>query len=91
MAYSDLREFINKLEKEKQLSRVKAKVDWKYELGAVVRKTFDMQGPALLFESIKDYSTPAFVGGVQTYPRLALALDLPAETGHKAPQLSICL
>lgn len=81
MPYTDLRGFISTLDKSKELARIKTEVDWKYELGGVVRKSFDMGGPALLFENVKDYSTSVFVGGVQTYPRLAMALDLPPETG----------
>ena len=54
MPYADLRTFIGTLEGEKELARVKAEVDWKFELGGVVRKAFDMSGPALLFENVKE-------------------------------------
>ena len=61
VAYEDLREWIAALEDAGQLSRVTSEVDWKYELGAVLRKTWDSHGdasPALLFETIKNYPPP---------------------------------
>jgi UbiD family decarboxylase len=77
MPYRDLREFIEKLQSEGQLCEVSAEVDWKYEIGGIVRKNLDLNGPALLFKKMKDYHTPLFTCGVSTYSRLALALDLP--------------
>lgn len=73
----DLRSFIKRLEEEGELARVKAEVDWKYELGAIARKVFGPPpGPALLFENVKNYDTPVFVGGLHTIKRIAIALDL---------------
>jgi UbiD family decarboxylase len=73
----DLNSFIKRLEKEGELARVKAKVDWKYELGAIARKVYGPPpGPALLFENVKDYDMPVFTGGLQTVRRIAIALDL---------------
>ena len=73
----DLRSFIKRLDQEGELVRVKAEVDWKYELGAIARKVFGPPpGPALLFENVKDYDTPVFVGGLHTIRRLAIALEL---------------
>ncbi|MFC1902751.1 UbiD family decarboxylase [Chloroflexota bacterium] len=73
----DLRSFIQKLDEEGELARVKTEVDWKYELGAVVRKVFGPPpGPALLFENIKDYDTSVFTGGLHTLRRVAIALGL---------------
>jgi UbiD family decarboxylase len=80
-AVNDLRSFIQRLDEEGELRRVKAKVDWKYELGAIARKVFGPPpGPALLFENIKDYTTPVFVGGLHTIKRIAIALELDPST-----------
>ena len=77
----DLRSFIQRLDQEGELARVRAEVDWKYELGAIARKVFGPPpGPALLFENVKDYDTPVFVGGLQTVRRIAIALDLDPDT-----------
>jgi UbiD family decarboxylase len=76
----DLRTFIQRLEEEGELARIKTQVDWKYELGAISRKVFGPPpGPALLFENVKDYSTPVFVGGLHTVKRIAIALELNPE------------
>jgi len=75
-AFKDLREFIDELKKNGQLAEVNAEVDWKYEIGGVVRKVLDSKGPALLFNKIKDYDSALFTCGVSTYSRLSLALGL---------------
>lgn len=77
MPYSDLREFINRLRSEKELAEISAEVDWKYEIGGIVRRNLDFDGPALLFKKIKGYHTSLFTCGLSTYPRFSLALDLP--------------
>jgi UbiD family decarboxylase len=62
---------------------VRTEVDWKYELGAVARKVFGPPpGPALLFEKIKGYTTPVFVGGLHTASRIAIALGLDPNTNE---------
>ena len=57
MAFKDLREWINALEAQGMLRRIKAEVNWDVELGAITRKVLSKEGPALLFENIKDYGT----------------------------------
>jgi UbiD family decarboxylase len=78
MSYTDLREFIEKLKLEGELAEISAEVDWRYEIGGIVRKTLDLKGPALLFKKIKDYHSPLFTSGVATYSRVSLALGLQA-------------
>ena len=48
----DLRSFINRLDQEGELTRVKAEVDWKYELGAIARKVFGP--PPLIIHHVKN-------------------------------------
>lgn len=76
MPYSDLREFIGRLKLEGELSEISPEVDWRYEVGGIVRKALDLQGPALLFKKVKDYDSPLFTSGLATYSRLSLALGL---------------
>ncbi len=77
MPYRDLRDFIGRLRSEGELAEISADVDWRYEIGGIVRKNLDLKGPALLFRRIRDFSTPLFACGVSTYSRVALALGLP--------------
>src|SRR5271157_355991 len=82
MAYRDLRDFINVLEREGELLRISDEVDWRYEVGAWIRKTDDMRprGPALLFEKLRGYSQEyRLVSGlIGSYTRFAMPLGLPA-------------
>lgn len=77
---NDLRSFIQRLEEEGELVRVKAEVDWKYELGGIALKSL---GPpakkALLFENIKGYKTPLFTNGLLTVKRLAIGLGFDSD------------
>ena len=63
MPFNDLREFITFLESKSELIRTKKPVDVKYEISAYIRKTSDVQGPALLFDNVKDFAMPV-LGGV---------------------------
>lgn len=87
MAYQDLREWIAKLESEGELFRVKAKVDWDLEIGGIVQKIFDEEGPALLFENIKDHENTFcrkfFTASLSTTRRVALMMGLPKNTPYK--------
>jgi 4-hydroxy-3-polyprenylbenzoate decarboxylase len=87
MAYADLREYIDRLEKEGELKRIKAEVDWNLELGAIMRRANDLREPALLFENIKGYPSDCkvlanVVGATKpnVFGRACLALGLPTNT-----------
>jgi 4-hydroxy-3-polyprenylbenzoate decarboxylase len=83
MGFMDMREWIERLDKEGELRRVTAEVDWDRELGAIARRVLEKKGPALLFEAIKGYrqgrSTKLMTGGLGTRGRLALALGFPKD------------
>ncbi len=73
---NDLRSFIQKLEEEGMLARIKAEVDWKYELGGIALRALGRPNiKALLFENIKGYKTPLFTNGLLTVKQLAIGLD----------------
>ncbi len=86
MQFGDLRSWIAHLEKEGELHEIDTEVDWNCELGTVTRRAFgNGDGPALLFNRIKDYTsgrcTRLFTGGLSNYSRVALMFGLP----KKAP------
>ncbi len=87
MAYKDLREWIKALEKEKELVRIKKEVDWDGEIGAIARRNMDSNGPALLFENVKDHSDTIcktlLTCSLSTFSRVALMLGLPKDTPYK--------
>ena len=78
MAFKDHRDFFEKLEKEGELARITKEVDWDLEVGAVGRRTYERQGPCLLFENIKDYPEGYRIsnGTTGTWSRVALAMEL---------------
>lgn len=83
MPYDDLRSFIDRLEEENQLHRVKKEVDWNLELSHVAKLNEERQGggKALLFENIKDYpGHRVFISALTAKERLAIALDMPQGT-----------
>jgi len=78
--FEDLRGFLTHLESHKQLLRVKDAVDVKYEIAAGMRKTSDIEGPALLFENVKGYPGWRVLGGLfATRKLVALGLGVPQE------------
>lgn len=84
MQINDLRTFMNTLESHGELARVRTEVDWNLEIGAIVERNFRMRGPSLLFENVRGYETPFFVGGLQTLRRIGIAIDLdPDSTEEK--------
>jgi 2,5-furandicarboxylate decarboxylase 1 len=78
--FEDLRGFLTHLESQKQLLRVKDEVDVKYEIAAGMRKTSDIEGPALLFENVKGFPGWRVLGGLfATRKLVALGLGVPQE------------
>lgn len=84
MAFKSIRDFIQALEKTGDIARITTEVDWELEVGAVNRRLYEKQGPAVLFENIKDYPGHRILGGsLGTYRRVAIAMDLDPETPVK--------
>jgi len=84
LAFADLRAWIDHLEREGQLRRIKAEVDWNEEIGTLVQIVREETGYALLFENIKDYRDTRgrrLFTNFGTAPQLAMALGLPKDIG----------
>ena len=83
----DLRTWLNTLESNNQLNRVKAEVDWDLELGAITRISMGLRGPALLFEAIKGYrdglSTQYYTAGISNHEQMCLMAGIPAQSSMK--------
>jgi 4-hydroxy-3-polyprenylbenzoate decarboxylase len=84
VAIQDNRQFIQALEKNGDLVRVKKEIDWDLEAGAIIRRLCETSGPAALFEKVKDYPDGYRIlgGPLATYRRLAIALGLEPETTY---------
>src|SRR5215467_5260751 len=76
MAYSDLRDFIRTLEKEKELQRVSLEVDPVLEITEFADRAVKNQGPALLFEKAKGSAIPVLINAFASMRRMELALEV---------------
>lgn len=79
MPFKDLREWLQKLEDEGELARVRVEVEKDHEIGAICRKVNDAGGPALYFERVQGYSIPLACNLMGTKKRFAMALEMAEE------------
>ena len=80
-APKDLRTFLAAIERTRDLIQVKDKVDWDQELAGLGRISCERNGPAFLFNTVKDYpGWRVCANPVATWRRYAVALGLPADT-----------
>ncbi|MCS6883788.1 MAG: menaquinone biosynthesis decarboxylase [Acidobacteriota bacterium] len=76
MAYRDLREFIEALEREGELKRIKVEVSQDLEISEITDRVCKMGGPALLFENVKGHSMPVLINAFGSRRRMELALGV---------------
>ncbi len=78
--YANFRGFLDFLERQGKLLRVRQEVDTRFDIAAGIRKVSDNDGPALLYENIRNYPGWRVAAGVfATRKLLALALEVPEE------------
>lgn len=83
MAFKDLREYIVELEKEGEVQPIEKEVDWDLELGAIIRRSYDLKAPAPFFQKIRGYPTG--------YRVLGAPLGTSAKPGRLHARLAITL
>ncbi len=87
MPFCDLREFIERLEEDGELIRIKRPVDLDFEISAVIRRSLDICGleenKALLFEDPGGCPTPLVTNLLATRRRYALAMGVEVGQIHK--------
>lgn len=76
MIFQDLREFLNFLEKKKELVRITAEVDPVLEVTEITDRISKRGGPALLFENPKDSKIPIAINLFGSYQRISWALGV---------------
>lgn len=74
MRHTDLRDFINALEHRGELKRIRVPVDPRLEMTAICDRVLRAQGPALLFENPKGFTTPVLGNLFGTTRRVALGM-----------------
>ena len=75
MAINDIHEFVDSLEKAGELKRVKTEVDTNLEIAEILRRVSYTNGPAVLFENIKDYDMPVLGNAFGSIKRLEIGLE----------------
>ncbi len=80
MPFTDLRQFLNYLEDQGQLTPVTEEVDPKYEIARRLNRAAKAQGPALLFQHVRGSTVPLVAGLFATRQRVLAALDCTEES-----------
>jgi 4-hydroxy-3-polyprenylbenzoate decarboxylase len=74
MKYKNLRDFIDQLEAQGALKRIKTAVDPNLEMTEICDRTLRAQGPALLFENPTGHSIPVLANLFGTPKRVAMGM-----------------
>ena len=75
MPIEDIHQYIEKLENAGELKRVKTQVDTNLEIAEILRRTMYANGPALLFENVKNYDMPVLGNTFGSIKRLEIGLE----------------
>ena len=76
MAYTDLREFIDALDKAGELKRIPFEVDPRLEMTEFADRSVKTGGPALLFEKPKGSAMPVLLNAFASEKRMRLAMQV---------------
>ena len=75
MAYQNLRDFIDALDKAGELQRISAPVDARLEISAIANRIMGAGGPALVFENVRGSAYPVAINLMGSERRMAMALN----------------
>ena len=70
-----IQHFIDELEKAGELKRVKTEVDTNLEIAEILRRVSYTNGPAVLFENVRDYEIPVLGNAFGSIKRLEIGLE----------------
>jgi 4-hydroxy-3-polyprenylbenzoate decarboxylase len=72
----DIHDFIQELEKNDELKRIKTEVDSNLEIAEIMRRQMYSNGTALLFENVKGYEMPILANAFGSMKRLEIGLEM---------------
>ena len=75
MPIEDVSHFIEELEKGGELKRVRTEVDANLEIAEILRRAVYSNGPAILFENVKNYDMPVLGNAFGSMKRLEIGLE----------------
>ncbi len=76
MAYKDLREFIDELDRMGELKHIQTPVNQDLEITEITDRVSKQQGPALLFHNVIGHQTPVLINALGSKKRMLKALGL---------------
>lgn len=76
MPIEDISEFVEKLEKAGELKRVKTQVDSNLEVSEILSRVMYSNGPAILFENVKNFDMPILANAFGSLRRLEIGLEM---------------
>jgi len=71
----DIHQFVEELEKAGELKRVNTPVNSSLEIAEILRRIMYSNGPAVLFENVKDYDIPVLGNAFGSMKRLEIGLE----------------
>ncbi len=75
MPIEDTGDFVKALESAGELRRVKTQVDADLEIAEILRRTMYANGPAILFENVKNFEMPVLGNAFGSMKRLQIGLE----------------
>ena len=91
MYFENLREYVESLEEDDQLRRIRAKVSVDLEIAEILRRVmYKNEGPAILFENVEGYKIPVLGNAFGSLKRLKMALNIEnfEEIGERMTSLT---
>ena len=76
MGIEGIQDFISELEKHGEIKRVKTEVDPDLEIAEILRRGMYSNGPAILFENVKNYDMPVLGNAFGSMKRLEIGLEM---------------
>ena len=76
MPIEDISELVEKLEKAGELKRVKTQVDSNLEVSEILSRVMYSNGPAILFENVKNFDMPILANAFGSLRRLEIGLEM---------------
>jgi len=89
--FENLREYVESLEEDDQLRRIRAKVSVDLEIAEILRRVmYKNEGPAILFENVEGYKIPVLGNAFGSLKRLKMALNIEnfEEIGERMTSLT---
>ena len=76
MPIEDIHEFIRELEKNDEIKKITTEVDSELEIAEILRRSMYSNGPAILFENVKNYEMPVLGNAFGSMKRLEIGLEM---------------